>query len=267
MFNNGVYEVDTKTGKARTVVEGKLCSPKGLAVSTGADGDTLYLADSFAYRKVDGFTGEVTIVLSESQMLWPWNASVHEDSVILTSFMGQVQELDRASNQSKRILKGFKTPVHALMMEDGSLIVAEMETGNLLRVYGSEGEDRTVIAKELALPVYLAIAGPDAVFVTEKMAGTVTRIDLSTGDKETVASGLKTPEGVAVHPDGKLVVVDTGTRQLVEIDPASGAISPMVINLAVSQLGILNSAVAVSESGVIYVTGNRDNVLYKITLR
>jgi sugar lactone lactonase YvrE len=267
MFNNGVYEVDTKTGKARTVVEGKLCSPKGLAVSTGADGDTLYLADSFAYRKVDGFTGEVTIVLSESQMLWPWNASVHEDSVILTSFMGQVQELDRASNQSKRILKGFKTPVHALMMEDGSLIVAEMETGNLLRVYGSEGEDRTVIAKELALPVYLAIAGPDAVFVTEKMAGTVTRIDLSTGDKETVASGLKTPEGVAVHPDGKLVVVDTGTRQLVEIDPASGAISPMVINLAVSQLGILNGAVAVSESGVIYVSGNVDNVLYKITLR
>ena len=268
MFNNGVYEVDTKTGKARTVVEGKLCSPKGLAVSTGPDGDTLYLADTFAYRKVDGFTGEATIVLPESQIVWPWNASVHEDSVILTNISsGQVLELDRSSNQSKRILKGFKTPVHALMMEDGSFIVAEIETGNLLRVYGSEGEDRTVIAKELALPVCLAIAGPDAVFVTEKMAGTVTRIDLSTGDKETVASGLKTPEGVAVHPDGKLVVVDTGTRQLVEIDPASGAISPMVINLAVGQPGIFTGAVAVSESGVIYVTGNRDNVLYKITLR
>jgi len=35
------------------------------------------------------------------------------------------------------------------------------------------------------------------------------------------------PEGIAVFPDGKLAVVETGTRQLLKIDPASGAINPL----------------------------------------
>jgi len=108
--------------------------------------------------------------------------------------------------------------------------------------------------------------------VTEAMAGTVSRIDLSTGEKKVVASGLRMPEGIAVFPDGKLAVVETGTRQLLKIDPTSGAITPLVKNLAVgfpSYPGglppYLITGVAVSDSGTIYVTGDLENVLYKIS--
>jgi len=277
MANNGIYEINTKTGKARTVVEGKLSCAQGVAVTTGADGDTLYLTDLFSYRKVDGFTGEVTTVTrmhtAGSHLEYPFTVSVKDKSVILTSwFTGTVQEIDRLTNHSKRMLHGFKAPSHALMMDEGSFIVAEIATGNLLKVTGEEGKDRVVIAKGLIVPTYLAPAGPDAVYVTEAMAGTVARIDLKSGEKKVVASGLKMPEGVSVHPDGKLVVVETGTRQLVEIDPVSGAITPLVINLAVGFPSYPGgppphfiTGVAVSESGTIYVTGDLENVVYKIS--
>lgn len=276
MSKNGVYEIDKKTGKARTIVEGKLACAGGVAVATGADGDTVYLTDVFSYKKVDGFTGEVTALKSShaegSHIEYPITISLHDNSAILTSwFTGTVQEIDRLTNHSKRIIHGLAAPSHALMMDDGSLIVAEIATGNLLRVTGEEGKERAVIAKGLAVPSSLALAGNDAVFVTEVMTGTVARIDLNTGDKKIIASGLKMPEGVGVLPDGKLVVVESGTRQLVQIDPASGAITPMVLNLAVGfptfpggiPQGVL-TGVAVSDSGAIYVTGDIENVLYKI---
>jgi hypothetical protein len=68
------------------------------------------------------------------------------------------------------------------------------------------------------------------------------------------------------------VVVETGTAQLVQIDPVSGAITTLVNNLAVGYpLGSpppgLVTGVAVSDSGVIYVTGDIENVLYKIRLK
>ena len=114
--------------------------------------------------------------------------------------------------------------------------------------------------------------GPTRIVQTEAMAGTVSRIDLSTGEKKVIASGLRMPEGIAVFPDGKLAVVETGTRQLLKIDPAAGVMTPLVINLPVgfpSYPGglppYLITGVAISESGTIYVTGDLENVLYKIS--
>ena len=44
--------------------------------------------------------------------------------------------------------------------------------------------------KDLIVPTYLAPAGPNGVYVTEAMAGTVSRIDLSNGEKKVVAFNL-----------------------------------------------------------------------------
>ena len=274
--NSGIYEIDRKTGKSRTIVEGILICPVGVAVVTEAEGDIVYLTDLFSsehsYRKVDSFTGEITTLNKEKG--FPSAIFANDNSVILTSqYNGTLEVIDRMTNQSKKIISGFKTPSNALMMDDGSLVVAEIATGNLLRVTGEEGEERAVIAQGLAAPVYLAQAGNDAVFVTEAIPGSVARINLNTGDKKIIASGLKMPEGIAVLPDGKLVVVETGTKQLSQIDPTTGTITPLVINLAVGFPECpgfphsLITGVAVSSSGTIYVTGDIENVLYKIILK
>ncbi len=277
MSKNGIYEIDKKTGKARTVVEGKLSCAAGVAVSTEDGSDTVYITDVFSLKKVDGFTGEVTTLKSShaegSHIAYPITISAYKDNLLLiSSSTGTVQVIDRKTNQSKSMYAGFNGPSHALMMDDGSIIVAEMGTGNLLRVKGKEGKDRTVIATDLIVPGYISIAGNNAVYITEIVAGTVSRIDLSNGKKKIIAKGLKVPKGMGVLPDGKLVVVETGTAQLVQIDPASGAITTLVNNLAVgyppgSPPPGLVTGVAVSGSGVIYVTGDVENVLYKIRLK
>src|SRR3954451_10442458 len=60
MADNGIQEVDSETGSAKQVIIGKLALPSGIAVATDGGNDTVHVADVFAYRTVDGATGEVT---------------------------------------------------------------------------------------------------------------------------------------------------------------------------------------------------------------
>src|SRR5450755_3669141 len=60
MADNGIQEVDPETGAARQVISGKLALPGGIGVVSDGAKDTIYVADVFAYRTVDGATGEVS---------------------------------------------------------------------------------------------------------------------------------------------------------------------------------------------------------------
>ena len=100
----------------------------------------------------------------------------------------------------------------------------------------------------------------------------MTKVDLNTGEKKVVATGLKGPKGIAVKPDGTLLVVNVGTKELLQINPATGTSKPLLKNLVVGltvPAGFLPaftlSGVAIAESGNIYVTSDIDNVVYKIS--
>src|SRR4051794_31019617 len=60
MADNGIQEVDPATGSAKQIIIGKLALPGGIAVVSDGTKDTIHVADLFAYRTVDGATGEVT---------------------------------------------------------------------------------------------------------------------------------------------------------------------------------------------------------------
>jgi sugar lactone lactonase YvrE len=60
MADNGIQEVDAETGAAKQVIIGKLALPGGIGVVSDGLKDTIYVADVFAYRTVDGATGEVS---------------------------------------------------------------------------------------------------------------------------------------------------------------------------------------------------------------
>ena len=60
MADNGIQEVDPETGAAKQLIIGKLALPGGIGVVSDGGKDTIYVADVFAYRTVDGATGEVS---------------------------------------------------------------------------------------------------------------------------------------------------------------------------------------------------------------
>lgn len=274
MTDNGIYLVDKQTGAAKTVVEGKLAIPSDLAVVTENGRETVHVADVFSYRTVDGGSGAVSDVLRVhgDTHNYPIGISIGPRNVLLSSwFSNTVEKVDRKSGKLVATLSDFAAPVDAIEAADGTMYVAELATGNLVKV-SADGKQRSTVAKDLRGPVALAQGPGNVIYVTEIAAGAVSQFDVASGARKVVADGLAGPEGIDVGPDGKLYVAEVGQKRIVAIDPASGAKTVIASNLDIGlepfpggPPALVPTGVAVAKSGTVYVSSDRRNALYKLT--
>jgi sugar lactone lactonase YvrE len=276
MADNGIQEVDPETGAAKQVIIGKLALPGGIGVVSDGAKDTIYVADVFAYRTVDGTTGEVSeparMHADGVTLEYPMSATAKGDDVLLSSwFTGTVQLIDRRTGKTKEMLHDFKAPHDAVKLGDGSILVNELGSKSLVRASGEHGKDRTVVIGGLEGPVGLAAGPGDAVYVTEAFAGQVSKVG-SNGEKSVVARDLKGPEGIALAPDGKLIVAEVGARRIVSIDPKDGTVTEIAGNLPIGLPAApgglpsnIPTGVGVGATGVIYFSSDIENAIYKVT--
>lgn len=275
MADNGIQEVDPATGQAKQIIIGKLALPGGIGVTSENGKDTIHVADVFAYRTVDGATGEVTektrMHAAGVSLEYPMSATAKGNDVVLSSwFTGTVQVIDGKTGATRDMLHGFKAPHDAVVLADGSILVAELGSKSLVKVSGEHGKDRTTLIGDLEGPVGL-VGGPGGeVYVTEAFAGAVSRIDKN-GEKTVIAKDLKMPEGIARGPSGQLIVAEVGAKRLIEIAPDSGKVTEIAANLPIGLTGApgglpthIPTGVAVGATGVIYVSSDVENAIYKV---
>jgi sugar lactone lactonase YvrE len=275
MADNGIQEVDPETGAAKQLIIGKLALPGGIGVVSDGAKDTIYVADVFAYRTVDGATGEVSeparMHADGVTLEYPMSATAKGDEVILSSwFTGTVQVIDRKSGKTREMMHGFKAPHDAIRVADGGILVNELGTKSLIRASGEHGKDRNVLIGDLEGPVGL-VGGPKGeVYLTEAFAGRVSKVE-SSGEKTVVAKDLKMPEGIALAPDGKLIVAEVGAKRIVQIDPQNGNTTEIAgdlpIGLPLATPGGLPvpTGVGIGASGTIYFSSDIENAIYKVT--
>jgi len=275
MADNGIQEVDAETGAAKQVISGKLALPGGIGVVSDGGKDTIYVADVFAYRTVDGATGEVSeparMHAAGVTLEYPMSATAKGDEVILSSwFTGTVQVIDRKTGATKEMLHDFKAPHDAIRLADGSILVNELGSKSLIRAGGEHGKDRNVLIGGLEGPVGLVGGSGGAVYLTEAFAGQVSKVEAN-GEKSVVAKDLKGPEGIALSPDGKLIVAEVGAKRIIQIDPANGTITEIAANLPIGLPAApgglpsnIPTGVGVGATGVIYFSSDLENAIYKV---
>jgi streptogramin lyase len=269
MANNSIEAYNPATGELRLLTGGKLAVPGGIKV----DGDTLWVADVFGFRRVNTRTGDVQDVfrMQASDLEYPFAVGLSASHFALTSwFTGSVQLVDRATLKTSAVVHGLQAPFDAIPMADGSVIYIEIATGSISRASGDKFAERKLIAKDLGGPVQMVLGRDGAVYVTEA-AGKLTRINLADGAKTTVADGLLLPEGLAQTPWGTFIVAESAAQRLVEIDPSSGnrrtVADKLPIGLAAGP-GLpppyVPTGVAVGQDGNIYMSADLNNAVYRI---
>jgi streptogramin lyase len=119
-------------------------------------------------------------------------------------------------------------------------------------------------------PVGLVGGAKGDVFLTEAFAGQVSKVE-SNGEKTILARDLKMPEGIAMAPDGKLIVAEVGAKRLIEIDPQTGKLSEIAGNLPIGLPAApgglptnIPTGVGVGATGVIYFSSDIENAIYKV---
>jgi sugar lactone lactonase YvrE len=269
MVDNAVQAYHPDSGELRTLTSGKLSVPAGLK----ADGDTLWIADIFSFRRIDRHSGEVKDVfrMQSSDMEYPFSVSVSAGRFALTSwFTGSVQVVDRASLKTVAFLHGLQAPSDAVLLDDGSLVYAELGSGNIVQASGADFKQRRVVVQGLAGPVQMVRGRDGALYVTEA-AGRLVRVALADGKRTIVADRLALPEGVAQTPWGSFIVAEAAARRLTEIDPDSGQRRTVAENLPIGfEAGpgmpppYIPTGVAVATDGTVYFSADRNNAVYRI---
>ena len=127
-----------------------------------------------------------------------------------------------------------------------------------------------VVVGGLEGPVGLAAGSGGAVYLTEAFAGQVSKVEAN-GEKTVIARDLKGPEGIALAPDGKLIVAEVGAKRIVSIDPTSGAVSEIAANLPIGLPAApgglpsnIPTGVGVGATGVIYFSSDIENAIYRV---
>jgi sugar lactone lactonase YvrE len=274
MADNGIQEVDPETGAAKQLIIGKLALPGGIAVVSEGAKDTIYVADLFAYRTVDGATGEVSeparMHADGVTLEYPMSATAKGDEVILSSwFTGTVQVIDRKSGKTREMMHDFKAPHDAIRLADGSILVNELGSKSLIRASGEHGKDRNALIGGLEGPVGLVGGEKGDVYVTEAFAGQVSKVE-SNGEKTVIAKDLKMPQGIALAGDGKLIVAEVGAKRIVQIDPQNGNVTEIAGNLPIGLPAAVPgglpvpTGVGVGASGTIYFSSGIENAIYKV---
>ncbi|WP_293678207.1 SMP-30/gluconolactonase/LRE family protein [uncultured Phenylobacterium sp.] len=261
MSDNGIQQVDLKSGKLRQVIKGALAYPADIAISTADGKDTLFVADAFAYRSVDGQSGKVTTLARaySDDIANPSAVGVAGDKVLLVGG-GSIDVRDRLTGKRLSISEPFAGPTDVVGLPNGDWLVSQ-EGGEIIRVSGAT---RTTLAKGLKAPVSLAL-GPDAVFVAERDGGKITRIDLATGAASVAADGFGKPRAVALTAAGDLVVLDVGAKQVVWVGKG-GERRVLARELPVGYLpDAPGGGIAVGAKGDVYLSSDVENAIYKIS--
>lgn len=265
MSDNGIQQVNLKTGRTRQVIKGALANPYDIAVSTEGGKDTLYVADGFAYRSVDGQTGKVTTLARaySDELANPNAVGVAGDKVLLVGG-GRIDVRDRVSGKRLSLSEPFRAPTDVVGLPNGDWIVSQAG-GEIIRV---SGVTRTTIASGLKMPVSLALGPGDSVYVAERDAGKVTRVDLKTGDVTMSADGFDKPRAIAFTPTGELVILDAGAKQVIEFDRAAQSRRVLAKELPVGYLpNAPSGGIAVGAKGDVYISSDVENAIYKISPR
>jgi sugar lactone lactonase YvrE len=255
-------------GTTRLVSPGGMIGPQGVAVLPRADGESVFVADSSTLREFDGLTGEersVQLYLGDLSTV-----SADADQLVLSSWYDNAVLVWNTDTRKVVEHLDFTFPLNAIRFQD-DLVVADL--ASVVRVSAADPEVRETLAEGLDTPAGLAATDND-LWVSERATGRVLQI---VADGEAlpepvpVATGLSSPEGLALTPGGGLLVVEAGAGRLSRIDPATGEASAIAEGL---QLGAEGppalpgvwgfNGVAVGPSGTIYVTGDIGNVLYRI---
>lgn len=271
MADNSIQQVDPVTGKVRIITSGELAVPAGMALSE--DGSALYIADIFAFRKVDTATGEVTDLRRAhgSDIEYPNSVGLSKRLLLLTSLStNTLQVIDRSDYTTLHMVHGLKAPSGALELDNGDIVVSEMASGKLLRLSGEKLDQQKVLAEGLQGPVQM-IRGRDGNIYLTEVAGFLTRVDPATGKLERLAKDLQLPEGLSETADGKFVIAEGAAKRLLLVDPASGdkmvIASDLPIGLppgpALPPTGI-PTGVAVAADGNILFGSDIDNGLYRL---
>jgi sugar lactone lactonase YvrE len=197
-FTGEITEI-LRDGGTRTALPGGLNWPLDLAI--GADG-ALYVADGTYFYLVrdDGSLQTVGMLFTPGYPGFVRGiAPSGPGAFVVATSGGQIARYRPGDGETDYLADGFDQ-LYGVALADDTIVFAELGTG---RVHALRSGTAEVLASDLRDPVGVAIGPDGAPLVAESGAGRVVRL---TNSVQTVVDGLQRPQGIAVAGETLFIV-------------------------------------------------------------
>ena len=290
-YDEGALYEYISTGEIRPLTTPGMIGPGGLAMVKRPDGgESLFVAGWKTLHEFDAATGEQR---NAWRSAWfpdmispPRTVAPDGENLLVSGWEDQwggniVQVWDPEAGKTVAMTEEFVRPASAIRFQ-GDLVVIEMIPDAGWRTQRTNGDNlaerHTLGGEMLQQPLGLAASDND-LWVADYATGNVFQLvadGAELAEPTVVAANLDHPEGMALAPDGRLLVAETGTGRLLAIDPATGATEVIAEGLGFmrenpTSVGpvklapyFIFSGVAVDSAGNVYVAGDATNVIYRI---
>jgi len=277
MADNSIVRIDSANKKISTIVAGGLSCPNMLSAA-GFFGhaseldDSIYVADIFALRKINGATGEITDISRAHDQ----NATSGYTSVVAagrdrfyTISSGAIQTLDRKTNKVINSWRGIRGIQNLVELANGDLLVLHGRGSQLTRLSKDNFDDTTRIEHSLENIAGLAVTGEDIAYLTVAESNNIYRMNLRDGDIKILAENLAQPHSIALTSDGQLAVIENGNQQLRLINTETRDSKVIVTDIPLGRFGDGASSeslgLAAGKDGKLYILSDKENSIYRVT--
>ncbi len=265
--DSSIFAFNPKNKARKIVVRGSFTVALGMSIANLKGRETVLVADPFGYRYVDTATGVMTRP--------PWAANRGASTAIAAragyiAFSNadakNVKKIDVQTDEVVAATKNIKAPRGIALTSQGDVIVADAADNRIVKLTTDSVID---LARDLRQPVGLVLESDTVALVTELDTRSIARVDLVSGLRSEVVTGLTAPTGLALMKDGRIAVVEPTLGQVIAINPQSGTRTVLASGLALSLDGLdlpqnTTAGIAVGSNGAIYVSCPGDNSIVKI---
>lgn len=223
-ITGALYEV--AGGKARPIIESGFQWPMGLAVD---ENGKVFVADGmFAYSIVPGQARQsIGTLFGGNYPGFLRGLAYAGGGKLLATTANGVAALWTPGSEPEYIASGFPRLMGIAASAGGGAVFTDYETGQVML---TEGGQQSELVNGLDKPMGVAVDASGSAYAAESGKGRVVKI--SGGKAEAVIDGLGQPEGIAIA-GGKLYVLDTKAKQVIESDLSGGGQRAIASNLAV----------------------------------
>jgi len=198
-------------GETKTALADGLTWPLDLTV--GSDG-TLFVADG-TFLLALGADGELHTAGMLFHPGWPGyirGVTAAGDGEFIVAGDTHVSRYRPSTAESETLFDGLSQAYGVAVSGNGPVAVADLGTGKVHSVRAGQSE---VVASGLQDPTGVAFTADGTLLVSEAGAGRI--VSVTSSGVDTLVDGLERPQGILVR-DGKLYIVDAGSKQLISVD-------------------------------------------------
>jgi sugar lactone lactonase YvrE len=273
--DGAVHEV-MDDGSLRQIKQGGMVAPTGIVVEdrAGVEAVTVMASNLNTY---DGETGDelehrtLGFYFGEQQSKGGGAAIRVDGQSLLVADWTPGHGVEVWDLQTGRVTESYTAGFAFDVIRFRGEIVVSLHFTNAVAVVGA-GEP-TPLVENIQAPTGLA-ATDDDLFVASFGTGEILQI-VDAGQPvdppRAVATGIDGPEGLALLPSGRLVVVEAGTGNVIAVEIASGAKTTLATGISPAFTLLENvpawgiNGIGVAPSGNVYVTSPGDGKVHRIT--